>query len=250
MKAARTRSAWWAALCLLAAAPAAAAPGGPEVSACQSAVGTTVQERIADLTTCIRRGHNGASFNGYLYVLRGASYAEAGDMDNALKDYGSAIELTPDDDVAFDLRGRLLANRGDWSGAQAEFEKAIKRMASRRNSAAFLADQAWLFATWPDSAMRDGRKAVTLALKATKLHDSLYGHDALAAAYAETGQFENAVREEAAAISGLRGASEDIVLAGYKARLALYQAKMAYHTKLPFPIAPRVDLARSTVDLR
>ncbi len=239
------RTAGYAALCLLAGKPAAA-----EVSACQSAVGVSMQEQIADLTTCIRRGHNGASFNGYLYVLRGASYAEAGDIDNALKDYGSAIELTQDIDVAFDLRGRLLANRGDWSGAQAEFERAIKVMRSRQNLAVFLADQAWLFATWPDSQMRDGPRALTLALKATKLHPGPDGHDALAAAYAETGQFESAVREEASAINGLRGASDDIVLAGYKTRLALYQANTAYHTKMPFPIAPRVDLVHSTLDLR
>ena len=236
MKAVVTRFAWCAALCLLAATPAVA-----EMSACQSAAGTSAKERIADLTTCIERGHNGASMNAFLYLLRGASYAETGDMYDAFKDYSTAIDMDPRENVAFALRGQLFANRGDWARAQADFDRAIAQ-AMPGDRSAFLAHKAWLFATWSDPAMRDGATAVTLAQKANKLRDTAYTRDVLAAAYAEAGQFDDAVREESAAIGRLPEREKDKVLPGYKERLALYQAHLPYHTRSPFPVAPHVDL--------
>ena len=232
-----TQIAWCAALSVLTATPAIA-----EVSACQSAVGTSVKERIADLTTCIFRGKNGVSMNSYIYVMRGISYAELGDMDKAFNDYSTAIELTPDQDAAFDLRGEIFANRGDWSRAQADFDSAIAHTAAGVNTSVSLAYKAWLFATWPDTAMRDGARAMTLALRAIKLRDGALTHDVLAAAYAEAGQFDNAVREESAAISRARGKAGERELPGYKARLVLYEAGMPYHTNTPFPLPPRLEL--------
>jgi cytochrome c-type biogenesis protein CcmH/NrfG len=54
---------------------------------------------------------------------------------------------------------------------------------------------AWMLATWPDASIRDGNKAVVLAEKANELSG---GADpqvlrTLAAAYAETGRFPEAV---------------------------------------------------------
>jgi hypothetical protein len=57
-------------------------------------------------------------------------------------------------------------------------------------------DLAWLLATAPDEKCRDGKRAVELATKACSLTDykdaSLV--DSLAAAYAETGDLEAAVK--------------------------------------------------------
>ena len=237
MKSVMTQIGWCAALSLLTASPAIA-----DVSACQSAVGTSVKERIADLTTCIFKGKNGVSMNSYLYVLRGISYAELGDVDKAFKDYSTAIALAPDEDAAFAFRGEILANRGDWASAQADFDSAIAHTTANLNVSVSLAFKAWLFATWPDPAKRDGAKAVTLALRALKLRNNALTHDVLAAAYAETGQFNNAVREESAAISRVRGKAGEREAPGYKARLAVYQAGMPYHTQTPFPLPPRLEL--------
>ena len=233
-----TRIAWWAALSLLTTTPAMA-----DMSACQSAVGTSVRERIADLTTCISKGKNGVSTNSYLYVLRGISYGELGDADKAFKDYSTAIELTPDLDAAFDFRGEIFANRGDWASAQADFDNAIKYTTAGSNVWVSLAFKAWLFATWTDPKMRDGARAVTLALRAVKLRDDALPHDVLAAAYAEVGQFDDAMHQESAAISRVRGKTDKReLLPGYKARLALYEAGMAYHTQRPFPLPQHLEL--------
>ena len=237
MKSKVTFIAWCVALSLLTSTPASA-----DMSACQSAVGTSVKERIEDLTTCIVKGGNGAGMTGFLFVLRGASYAELGDVDKALNDYNAAIKLEPDIAIAYDLRGEAFANRGDWSSAQADFDSSIAHTSGRPSLAGTVAEKAWLFATWPDPAMRDGARAVLLGLRAIRLHNNAYVHDVLAAAYAETGRFDDAEREEMDAISLARGKGYDRSLPGFKERLALYLAKMPYHTRLPFPLTPHVDL--------
>jgi TPR repeat protein len=66
-----------------------------------------------------------------------------------------------------------------------------------------LNDFAWFLATCPDASQRDGHQAVDYAIKACDLTkwkaSSLI--DTLAAAFAETGQFDKAVEYEKQAIS-------------------------------------------------
>ena len=52
--------------------------------------------------------------------------------------------------------------------------------------------------------MRDGAQAIRDANQAVNLHDSPAYRNTLAAAYAEAGQYENAVREQETAISMLK----------------------------------------------
>jgi Tfp pilus assembly protein PilF len=61
---------------------------------------------------------------------------------------------------------------------------------------------AWLQATYPSAAVRDGAKAIENAKKACELSDRSNPNfiDTLAAAYAEAGDFAAAVREERVAV--------------------------------------------------
>lgn len=89
---------------------------------------------------------------------------------------------------------------------------------------------AWIMATSPDAAQRDGAKAVSLAEKgcaATNNSDSEF-LDTLAAAYAELGRFDDAVRTAQQAIQVAEKAKADGAIAPYKARLALYASKKPY----------------------
>ena len=89
---------------------------------------------------------------------------------------------------------------------------------------------AWIYATCPEADLRDGKKAVELATKAcelTKWNNPEY-IDNLAAAYAETGDFESAVKLQSKAIQLL---SERHVIStdSFKERLKLYESKKPFH---------------------
>ena len=80
---------------------------------------------------------------------------------------------------------------------------------------------AWLLATAPDSTVRDGPRALVLAeqLVAWKRDDAAY-LDTFAAAYAEVGRFDEAVKIQQEALAGLgRGSLRD----GYRKHLTSYQ---------------------------
>jgi tetratricopeptide (TPR) repeat protein len=86
---------------------------------------------------------------------------------------------------------------------------------------------AWDLATSRDSAIRDGAAAVYFGEKAVvatnQKNPSII--DTLAAAYAETGQFDKAVAAENQAIALLQDGSAKAALAS---RLALYQTNTPY----------------------
>ncbi len=87
--------------------------------------------------------------------------------------------------------------------------------------------RAWIWATCPDEKHRDGQKAVASATKAcelTKWNDPKY-LETLAAAYAETGDFESAVKWQTKA-NDLRDNDEDKT--DGESRLKLYQEKKPY----------------------
>ena len=91
------------------------------------------------------------------------------------------------------------------------------------------ASLAWLFAVSPDPRLRDVKKALDLATKACELTKwSNPGFlDTLAAAYAEAGDFAEAIRwaEKTLAMTP----SADPAISGMRDRLALYQKNTAYH---------------------
>lgn len=115
----------------------------------------------------------------------------------------------------------IRQNKGDNSGAEKIFEAALPKS---EKDASFLNGYAWLLATAPDDNVRDGQKALRLALAAaelTKWKDAAV-LDTLAAAYAETGDFKSAVKWQTA-VSGM-----DLKTFKSRERLALYGQGKAY----------------------
>lgn len=193
------------------------------------------------------------------YYNRALSLREAGQEDAGLRDLETAIRLKPDLALAHVAMGLLLAEQGNrkrarsaletagrlnpaltqvWialarldesvgkmTAAAAKLEKAIAAApdnALTRNSAA------WLYATSPAPAVRNGRRAVEHALRACELTNwSDYGYlDTLAAAYAEQGNFTRATDFQWYALS-LWDPEDDRRPEGEQ-RLALYQKRQRY----------------------
>ena len=120
------------------------------------------------------------------------------------------------------LLGGLLCSTGQYREALVHLEAAY---AANPGDVSVANNLAWLLATCPDAAYRDGPRALRLAEWACKAtsHQSPPLLDSLAAAYAEVGQFDEAVRVTRQAIEIVRSnpkASTETL----ESRLALYLA--------------------------
>jgi uncharacterized protein (TIGR03067 family) len=137
------------------------------------------------------------------YINRGSAYALKGEPAKAIADFDQAIRLDPNDATAYDDRAAAHAAQGDYAKAIKDYQAAMRVNPKKPAPYAHLAD---LRATCPKAELRDGKKAVQLATKAcelTKWSDPI-SLAALAAAYAEVGDFQKAVKwqKKAVATSG------------------------------------------------
>jgi tetratricopeptide (TPR) repeat protein len=116
------------------------------------------------------------------------------------------LSRKPGDIQAYIELGQWLGNAGRPSEAKTAYLKAIELAPQ---SVAALNNLAWLLATHPDDRIRDGTLAVQLAQEACKLTgwELPLAMGTLAAAYAETGRFDDAqtmagkAKEKALALS-------------------------------------------------
>ena len=127
------------------------------------------------------------------YEALGAVYGDQGKYDEAVANLSRAIELVPRDAFVVQNRGILYQKWGKYEEAAQDYKKAISLQTDFFPAYVRLAR---LLASCPDSKHRNGREAVRLALEACKLtgereYSSLA---ALAAAYAELGDFGAAIQ--------------------------------------------------------
>jgi tetratricopeptide (TPR) repeat protein len=125
-------------------------------------------------------------------------------------------ELLEEDDDNFPaLRGRADAylNIGEHAKAKADFKKALE---VEPKESGLLNNYAWVLATSPDDDVRDGKLAVELATKACEETNYEESHilSTLAAAYAETGDFDKAVEWSRKAIAAFEKQREAAIAAG------------------------------------
>ncbi|MHB8970446.1 MAG: tetratricopeptide repeat protein [Pirellulaceae bacterium] len=99
----------------------------------------------------------------------------------------------PQKGVAFRGRADAYLNIGEHRKALADYEEALKVFA---DESGLLNNFAWVLATSPEDEIRNGKRALEMGLKACELTEYKQSHivSTLAAAYAETGDFESAVK--------------------------------------------------------
>lgn len=129
-----------------------------------------------------------------LLKLQWAIYLNAGNQSRkAIEVFGDVLRADPQNGVA--LRGRADAclNVGEHRKAVDDYEVVVKMFA---DDSGILNNFAWVLATSPEDDIRNGKRALEMGLKACELTEYGQAHilSTLAAAYAETGDFENAVK--------------------------------------------------------
>jgi tetratricopeptide (TPR) repeat protein len=155
---------------------------------------------------------------------RGIAYLQRREFKAAILDFTGALRRNKDAKTHV-FRGVAFSELGEYERAMLDLEEGL-RMAPKDAEAHNAL--AWLLATAGTPGFRDGRRAVDLAKKANGLsgwRDAAH-LDTLAAAYAEAGDFAEAVRwqEKALADPAFKAAEHKDA----QERLALYRARKAY----------------------
>lgn len=191
---------------------------------------------------------------------RGYAYAGAQEMDKALADFNAAVTLNAQDLPALLGRAEIYRSRKQWKDSLTDYEKiltiapsdyrALLGAASSLYAAGELEkargiyteltqkfpneaqpfnDFAWLLATGMKDEVRNGQRAVELANQACEMTEyKNAGYlDTLAAAFAEKGEFANAIKWQEAAIKAA-GEEPEEVQADIKSRVELYKQNKPY----------------------
>ncbi|MCG6895106.1 MAG: tetratricopeptide repeat protein [Desulfobacteraceae bacterium] len=194
--------------------------------------------------------------NAGAYNSRGAAWHKMGVYERAIRDYTAALHLDPDLAGAYNNRGVAWYQRGETVRAIADYDRALSldpdyvsalqnRAAAWRRTGDFdraitdlrRAEQlqpaydiylplAWILAACPDPRFRNGPAAEEYARKAVALRSDADSLGALAAAYAEQGRFDDALRLEQQIVYDLEAAGDRQALQEHLGRLQSFRARM------------------------
>ena len=127
------------------------------------------------------------------YSRRGLIWMGRGRIDSSIADLTSALRLDPKYISAYDNRGEAWSRKGVYDKAIADYKTALRLDPKDFSSCNNLA---WLLATCPQEKYRNGKLAIEYAKKTCELthwKDEVW-FDTLAAAYAEAGDFKEALK--------------------------------------------------------
>ncbi len=178
-----------------------------------------VDEAIAHLQKALELQPANAGAHNNL----GLALLQKGRVGEAITHCQKALELRPNYPEACYNLGNALVQKSQMREAITCFQKAL---ALQPNDSEIQNQLAWLLATCPDASIRNGSKAIQLAQQADQL---VGGRNpvilrTLAAAYAENGQFPEAVTTAQRALQLATAQNDAALVNDLKTQLGYYQA--------------------------
>ena len=159
---------------------------------------------------------------------------QAGRPREALEHLGRAMARRPDWAEGCYRYGVALVAAGELKPGVAQYRQALRL---RLDWVEVMNNLAWVLATAPEPAVRDGGEAVRLAEQACELtgRTNVTQWDTLAAAYAEAKRYPEAVRAAEKAIALAESTGSKDLAAQIRERLQLYQSSRAFREQVASP---------------
>jgi tetratricopeptide (TPR) repeat protein len=157
----------------------------------------------------------------------GILLAKQGKADEALAHFQRALELGAEPAEAHHNLGNVFNLQGRTAEAVAHYREAVKLQPDLLE---VLNNLSWLLATSKEAQWRNGAEAMQLAARAvalTRTNDP-GALDTLAAAYAEAGRFDDAIKILQRAIELAESAGLKDSVTEHRRRLKLYQSGKPY----------------------
>jgi tetratricopeptide (TPR) repeat protein len=210
----------------------AAKVGPPDDAVAAANLGNNFQEHgrmveaIAQYQKALQIDPNQAEVHSNLGVV----LSETGRVDDSIAHLQKALEITPNYADAHYNLGNSLLRAGRVEEALAHYKKTFEidpsNVEARNN-------MAWVLATWPETRIRDGRKAVELAERADVLTDRVNPviSVTLAAAYAEDGRFPDALKIAERALKLAIGQGNTALANSIRAQIDLYQSSSPFRLR-------------------
>jgi tetratricopeptide (TPR) repeat protein len=170
-------------------------------------------------------------FDAAVHTSVASVLVETGDLVSVARQLGYVMMLRPDLEQAHaQLRQVLLSLAKQPDG----LERLREIAANAPDSPRMLDELAWLLATYPDSKSRDGTEAVRLAERACDVTQRKIPAllDTLAAAYAEAGEFPQAISAAEEALNRARASGDNDAVKLSESILA------SLHENLPYRQEP------------
>ncbi len=189
---------------------------------------------VEDYDACIRLDPTYA----VAFHERAVAYQSRREYAKAIGDYTRCIQLNADAET-YASRGTAHRCQGDYSKAVDDYRHAMRLDPKCHYAFQFFAD---LLATCADSKWRDGDRAVGYAWEACELTDwkDPFTLDTLAAAYAEQGNFREAVKWEKKALDFSDSPSKILFTEStreeFRSNLKLFEAGKTLHDEQPAPL--------------
>lgn len=161
--------------------------------------------------------------NAEAYYNLGVAFFQNGQFDEAVANYQKALEINPNFVEAHNNLGTTLTKIGRVTEAIVQYQKALEL---QPDLAVTCNKLAWVLATCPSATIRDGNRAIELAERSNQLTGGTNptALATLAAAYAETGKFTEAISTARQALDLAGAQNNNSLINAIQAQIKLYQA--------------------------